>query len=52
MAKSYVLFVVIGVVVGAALAPVAWDAAESDGTVAVVPLAGSIDGGARPRSRR
>jgi protease-4 len=45
VAKSYVLFVVIGVVVGAALAPVAWDAAESDGTVAVVPLAGGIDGG-------
>ncbi|MFB6121963.1 MAG: S49 family peptidase [Haloferacaceae archaeon] len=44
VAKSYVLFVVIGIVVGAALAPVAWDAAESDGTVAVVPLAGSIDG--------
>jgi len=45
IARSYVLFVVIGVVVGLALAPVAWDATSSDGTVAVVPVAGTIDGG-------
>jgi protease-4 len=45
IARSYVLFVVIGVVVGLALAPVAWDASSSDGTVAVVPVAGTIDGG-------
>jgi protease-4 len=45
IARSYVLFVVIGVVVGLALAPVAWNASSSDGTVAVVPVAGAIDGG-------
>ncbi|WP_299331545.1 S49 family peptidase [Haloplanus sp.] len=45
IARSYVLFVVIGVVVGLALAPVAWNATSSDGTVAVVPVAGAIDGG-------
>jgi protease-4 len=45
IARSYVLFVVIGVVVGLALAPVAWNATSSDGTVAVVPVAGTIDGG-------
>jgi len=45
IARSYVLFVVIGVVVGLALAPVAWDATSSEGTVAVVPVAGTIDGG-------
>lgn len=45
-ARSYVLFVVLGLVVGLTLAPVAWQAAEStDGTVAVVPVAGAIDGG-------
>jgi protease-4 len=43
-ARSYVLFVVLGVVLGLTLAPVAWQAAESDGTVAVVPVAGAIDG--------
>jgi len=45
IARSYVLFVVIGVVVGLALAPVAWNATSSDGTVAIVPVAGTIDGG-------
>jgi len=45
IARSYVLFVVIGVVVGLALAPVAWNATSSEGTVAVVPLSGTIDGG-------
>lgn len=44
-ARSYVLFVVLGLIVGLTLAPVAWQAAESDGTVAVVPVAGAIDGG-------
>jgi protease-4 len=44
IARSYVLFVVVGVVVGLALAPVAWNATSSEGTVAVVPLAGTIDG--------
>ncbi|MFB6195726.1 MAG: S49 family peptidase [Haloplanus sp.] len=45
LARSYVLFVVVGVVVGLALAPVAWDATSSEGTVAVVPVSGTIDGG-------
>ena len=45
VARSYVLFVVIGVVVGLAVAPVAWNATSSEGTVAVVPVAGTIDGG-------
>jgi len=45
IARSYVLFVVIGVVVGLALAPVAWNTTSSEGTVAVVPVAGTIDGG-------
>jgi protease-4 len=45
IARSYVLFVVIGVIVGLALAPVAWNATSSEGTVAVVPVAGTIDGG-------
>lgn len=45
IARSYVLFVVIGVVVGLALAPVAWNATSSEGTVAVVPVSGTIDGG-------
>lgn len=46
-AQSYVLFVVLGLVVGLTLAPVAWQAAaSSDGTVAVVPVAGAVDGGA------
>jgi protease-4 len=43
--RSYVVFVVIGLVIGLTLAPIAFQAAESDGTVAVVPLAGTIDGG-------
>jgi protease-4 len=45
IARSYVLFVVIGLVVGLTLAPVAWNATSSEGTVAVVPVAGAIDGG-------
>ncbi|MFB6101911.1 MAG: S49 family peptidase [Haloplanus sp.] len=45
IARSYVLFVVIGVVVGLALAPVAWNATSTEGTVAVVPVSGTIDGG-------
>jgi len=44
IAQSYVLFVVVGVVVGLALAPVAWNATSSEGTVAVVPVSGTIDG--------
>ncbi|QGX96089.1 S49 family peptidase [Haloplanus rallus] len=44
IARSYVLFVAVGVVVGLALAPVAWNATSSEGTVAVVPVAGTIDG--------
>ncbi|MFB6304674.1 MAG: S49 family peptidase [Haloferacaceae archaeon] len=43
-AQSYVLFVALGLVVGLTLAPVAWQAADTDGTVAVVPVAGAIDG--------
>lgn len=43
--RSYVLFVALGVVVGLVLAPIAFSAtAEPDGTVAVVPIEGSIDG--------
>jgi protease-4 len=45
IARSYVLIVVIGLVVGLSLAPVAWNATATDGTVAVVPLSGTIDGG-------
>ncbi|MFC7325748.1 S49 family peptidase [Halorubrum rutilum] len=42
---SYVLFVVLGVLLGAALAPAAVDTATGpDGTVAVVPIQGTIDG--------
>ena len=45
VATSYVLFVVIGVVVGLTVAPLAYNAATaSDGTVAVVPIDGSITG--------
>lgn len=42
--RSYVLFVAIGLVVGLAIAPVAFQATGSDGTVAVVPLSGGITG--------
>lgn len=45
--RSYLTFVVIGLVVGALLTPVAWSAATGanvDGEVAVVPIEGSIDG--------
>ena len=43
--RSYVLFVVVGLVVGLVLAPVAFDLASGPSdTVAVVPLEGSIDG--------
>jgi len=42
---SYVLFVLLGVLLGAALAPVAVDTTTGpDGTVAVVPIQGTIDG--------
>jgi protease-4 len=45
IARSYVLFVVIGLVVGLVLAPVAFTAASGSGdVVAVVPLEGAIDG--------
>jgi protease-4 len=45
VATSYVLFVVIGVVVGLTVAPLAYNAATaSGGTVAVVPIDGGIDG--------
>lgn len=43
-ARSYVVFVAIGLVVGLAIAPVAFQATESDGTVAVIPLSGGITG--------
>lgn len=43
--RSYVTVVVVGVVVGVAIAPVAWNAATApEGTVAVVPIEGTIDG--------
>lgn len=43
--RSYATYVVVGLVVGALVAPVAYDAAATnDGTVAVVPLDGTIDG--------
>ena len=42
---SYVLFVLLGVLLGAALAPVAVDTTTGpDGMVAVVPIQGTIDG--------
>lgn len=45
IARSYVLFVIIGLVVGLVLAPVAFNAASGqEDVVAVVPLEGSIDG--------
>lgn len=47
-ATSYVVVLVIGIVVGLQVAPAAWSAAvesETEGTVAVVPLEGSITGG-------
>ena len=45
VATSYVTYVVLGVVVGAAVAPAVWTASnEPDGTVAVVSVAGGIDG--------
>jgi protease-4 len=43
--RSYVVFVAIGLVVGLAIAPVAFQATQSEGTVAVVPLSGGITGG-------
>jgi protease-4 len=43
--RSYVLFVVLGLIVGLVLAPVAFDLSSGPSdTVAVVPLEGSIDG--------
>ncbi|WP_435062557.1 S49 family peptidase [Halobaculum sp. EA56] len=45
LGRSYVVLVALGVVLGAAAAPVAYDAATAtEGTVAVVPLEGTIDG--------
>jgi protease-4 len=45
IATSYVLFVVIGAVVGLTVAPLAYNTATaSDGTVAIVPIDGGIDG--------
>ncbi|WP_152043179.1 S49 family peptidase [Salinigranum salinum] len=45
VATSYVLFVVIGVVVGLTFAPLAFNAAtDAGGTVAIVPIDGGIDG--------
>jgi protease-4 len=45
VATSYVLFVVIGVVVGLTIAPLAFNAATAaGGTVAVVPIDGGISG--------
>ncbi len=42
---SYVLFVILGALLGAAIAPVAVDTTTGpDGTVAVVPIQGTIDG--------
>lgn len=43
--RSYVLVVAIGLVIGLTLAPVAFQATQSDGKVAVVPLSGGITGG-------
>jgi protease-4 len=44
--RSYVLFVVVGLVVGLLVAPVAMQAVSTtEPTIAVVPLAGTIDGG-------
>jgi protease-4 len=46
VATSYVLVVVLGLVVGLAIAPVVWSPGErTDGTIAVVPVEGAIDGG-------
>ena len=46
LADSYLTYVVVGLLVGAAVAPVAMDVAhEPEPTVAVVPLEGGIDGG-------
>jgi protease-4 len=42
--RSYVVFVAIGLVVGLAIAPVAFQATQSQGTVAVIPLSGGITG--------
>lgn len=42
--RSYVVFVALGLVVGLAIAPVAFQATESQGTVAVIPLSGGITG--------
>jgi protease-4 len=44
VARSYVLFVVLGVVIGLAVAPVVVDRSTSDGTVAVVQVSGAING--------
>jgi protease-4 len=45
VATSYVVWIVIGVVVGLTVAPLAYSAAtETDGTVAIVPVDGGITG--------
>jgi protease-4 len=47
IARSYALVVVVGLLVGVAVAPVAWGAMQESaagGTVAVVPVEGSITG--------
>jgi protease-4 len=49
VARSYALVVLVGLLVGVAVAPAAWQASTAsttDGTVAVVPVEGSIDGNA------
>lgn len=49
IARSYALVLVLGLLVGVAVAPAAWQASTesaTDGTVAVVPVEGSIDGNA------
>jgi len=42
--RSYVVFVVVGLVVGLTVAPIAFQATDSGGTVAVIPLSGGITG--------
>lgn len=42
--RSYVLVVVLGLIVAGALAPVVWTFSEDHGTVAVVPVEGTLDG--------
>jgi protease-4 len=47
IARSYIVVILLGLIIGAVVAPVAWDATtqrSSDGTVAVVPVEGGISG--------